>query len=77
MHEARDALSLTDDRNLPLPNLITNIAVARVPGARAIEESVTERDELDSRRRRRVRFQFQIDASVGLDSRRRAGDQRN
>jgi hypothetical protein len=41
MHEAVDALALTDNRNLLLPYLITNIAVARVLGARAVEESVT------------------------------------
>jgi hypothetical protein len=41
MHEAVDALALTDNRNLLLPHLITNIALARVPGAGAVEESVT------------------------------------
>ena len=30
MHEAIDALALTDNRNLLLPHLITNIALARV-----------------------------------------------
>jgi hypothetical protein len=41
MHEAEDALPLTDNRNLLLPNLITNIALARIPAAGPIEESVT------------------------------------
>src|SRR5215472_9358246 len=41
MYEAVDALALTDNRNLLLPHLITNIALARVPGAGAVEESVT------------------------------------
>jgi hypothetical protein len=49
MHEAVDALALTNDRNLLLPYLITHIALARVPGAEAVEESVPQRDELDSR----------------------------
>src|SRR5215510_9872945 len=40
MHEAVDAPALTDNRNLLLPHLITNIALARVPGAGAVEESV-------------------------------------
>jgi hypothetical protein len=35
MHEAVDALAPTDNRNLLLPHLITNIALARVPGAGA------------------------------------------
>ena len=75
MHEAGDPLTLTDDRNLLLPKLITNIALARVPGARAIEESVPQRDELDFRRHRRARFQFQVSASAGLDPRRSAGNE--
>src|SRR5262244_1319328 len=41
MHEAVDALALTDNRKLQLPHLITHIALARVPGAGAVEESVT------------------------------------
>ena len=41
MHEAVHALALTDNPNLLLPHLITNIALARVPGAGAVEESVT------------------------------------
>ena len=41
VHEAVDALTLTDNRNLLLPHLITNIALTRVPGAGAVEESVT------------------------------------
>ena len=41
MHEAVDTLALTDNRNLLLPHLITNIAVAPVPGAGAVEEAVT------------------------------------
>src|SRR5215831_4854745 len=40
MHEAVDALALANNRNLLLPHLITNIALARVPGAGAVEESV-------------------------------------
>jgi hypothetical protein len=48
-------MALTDNRNLPLPYLVAHIALARVPGAGAVEESVTERDELDSRRRRCTR----------------------
>jgi hypothetical protein len=40
MHEAVDALALTNNRNLLLPYLITHIALARVPGAGAVEESV-------------------------------------
>src|SRR5437868_11963981 len=41
MHETVYALALTDNRNLLLPHLITHIALARVPGAGAVEESVT------------------------------------
>jgi hypothetical protein len=37
-------VALTDNRNLPLPYLVAHIALARVPGAGAVEESVTERD---------------------------------
>src|SRR5262249_12333863 len=55
MHEAVHALALTNNRNLLLPYLITDIALARVPGAGAVEESVPQRDELDSRRRRSAR----------------------
>jgi len=44
MHEAVNAVALTDNRNLPLPDLVAHIALARVPGAGAVEESVTERD---------------------------------
>src|SRR5215813_12374226 len=68
MHEAVDALALTDNRKLLLPYLITNIALARVPGAGAVEESVTQRHELDSRSRRCARFQFQVAAGSGFDS---------
>src|ERR1700722_7284387 len=77
MHEAVDALTPTDNRNPLAPHLIAHVALARVPGAGAVKESVAQRDELDSRRRRRARFQFQIGASVGLDSRRCAGDERD
>jgi hypothetical protein len=41
MHEAEDALAFTDNRNLLLPNLITNIALADIPSAGTVEESVT------------------------------------
>jgi hypothetical protein len=41
MHEAVDALALTDNRNLLSAHLITNIALARVPGTEAVEESVS------------------------------------
>lgn len=41
LHEAEDALAFTDNRNLLLPNLITNIALAGIPGAGTVEESVT------------------------------------
>src|SRR5262252_4765981 len=41
MDEAIDARAPTDNRNLLLPHLITDIALARVPGAGAVEESVT------------------------------------
>jgi hypothetical protein len=41
MHEAEDALAFIDNRNLLLPNLITNIALAGIPGAGTLEESVT------------------------------------
>src|SRR5262245_11163661 len=77
MHKAVDALALTDNRNLLLPHLIINIALARVPRAGAVEESVTQRDELDSWRRRCARFHFQVGAVAGLDSWRRAGIERD
>jgi len=35
MHEAIDALALTDNRDLPFSHLIANIAVAPLPGAGA------------------------------------------
>jgi hypothetical protein len=38
VHEAVDTLALTNERNLLLPYLITHIALARVPGAGAVEE---------------------------------------
>src|SRR5215470_6255695 len=77
MHEAVYALALTNNRNLLLPYLNTNIALARVPGAGAVEESIPQRDELDSRRRRCARLQFHVGAGAGLDSRGRAGDERD
>src|SRR5262249_42182241 len=40
VHEAVDALSLTNDRNLLRPYLVTHIALARVPGAGAVEAPV-------------------------------------
>jgi hypothetical protein len=40
MHEAVDAVALTNNRNLLLPYLITNIAIARLPGTGAVKESV-------------------------------------
>ena len=40
MHEAEDALAFIDNRNLLLPNLITNIALAGILGAGTVEESV-------------------------------------
>src|SRR5262249_8554279 len=77
MDEAVDAPALTDDRNLLLPYLVTDITLGRVPGAGPVEESVPQRDELDSGRRRSARFQFHVSASTGLDSWRRAGDERS
>src|SRR5262252_8323062 len=41
VHEAVDALALTDNRNLLLPRLIADIALARVPGTGSVGESVT------------------------------------
>ena len=41
MHEAEDALAFTDNRDLLLPKLITNIALAGISGAGTVEESVT------------------------------------
>src|SRR6516225_10097261 len=43
VHEAVDALALTDNRNLLLPRLIADIALARVPGTGSVEESVVAR----------------------------------
>jgi hypothetical protein len=40
VREAVDALTLTDNRNLLLPHLITHVDLARVPGAGAVEEPV-------------------------------------
>jgi hypothetical protein len=70
-------LALTNDRNLLLPYLITHIALARVPSAGAVEEPVPQRDELDPRRRRCARFQVPVGAGAGLESRGRAGDERD
>src|SRR5262249_49139718 len=66
MHEAVDALALTNDRNLLLPYLITHIALARVPGAGAVEEPVPQRGELDPQRRRCARFQLPVGCSRRL-----------
>src|SRR5262249_58197805 len=64
VHEAVDALPLTNDRNLLLPYLVSHIALARVPGAGAVEEPVPQRDELDPRRRRCARFKLRVGASA-------------
>src|SRR5262245_13344274 len=77
VHEAVDALPLTNDRNLLLPYLVTHIVLARVPGAGAVEEPVPQRDELDPPRRRCARFQLPVGAGAGLDSRGRAGSKRD
>src|SRR3569623_1740252 len=77
MDEAVNALTLTNDWNLTLADLCTHVAVMRVPGARPVEKTVAQRDELDSSCRRCARFQFHIDAGARRDSRWRARDERD
>src|ERR1700689_1063591 len=45
-----------------MAHLVTHIAFTAVPGARAIEESVAQRDKLDPWSLRRRRFQFCVRA---------------
>src|SRR5580704_2670355 len=68
MDETCHPLAGADDRHLLPANLLAHITSVRIPGARAVKESVTHRGAVYFRCAKGCRFEFNVGARAGGDA---------